>query len=60
MVQKNAKGYKIVKRGDGRYSVKKRGGGLISGAEKAKILVAEKLVQTPKVKTAKPAEETAT
>jgi hypothetical protein len=36
--------YAIKKRKDGRFSVKKRGGGYINGAEKTKILIDAKLI----------------
>ncbi len=47
---KKAKDYKIEKRGDGRFSVRKRGGGTINGAEKLKILLDAGVVKAPKAK----------
>lgn len=38
--------YKILKRGDGRFEVRKRGGGRINGLEKVKILIKAGLIKT--------------
>jgi hypothetical protein len=59
MAKKSKKGplTTVVKRKDGRFAVKKRGGGYLNGDEKIKILVAEGKIKAPAVK-AKPAEET--
>jgi hypothetical protein len=47
-----------VKRKDGRYAVKKRGGGFLNGADKAQYLAANKLIKvsvaTPKKEEAAP------
>lgn len=47
---KKAKAYKIEKRGDGRFSIRKRGGGTINGAEKQKILLEAGVIKAPKAK----------
>ena len=46
---KKASDYKVVKRRNGRFAVRKRGGGLINGEEKTKALQA-----AGKVKVLKP------
>ncbi len=55
MAKAAAAPYKIEKRKDNRYQVKKRGGGFIGGDEKVKILVDAGLIKTKLA--AKPAEE---
>ena len=50
--------HKIVKRRNGRYAVRKRGGGTINGREKIEILLAADLIKT-KLPPEAPAEETA-
>ena len=50
--------YQIKKRKDGRFSVVKRCGGYINGAEKTKILLDAKLITT-KLPAEAPAEEEA-
>ena len=57
MAIKKASDYKIEKRRNGRFVVKKRGGGLLHGEEKTKVLQAAGKVKvlTPKAKEA-PAE----
>ena len=58
---KKAAVHKIVKKKNGRYSVQKRGGGLINGAEKLKILQDAGVVKKLKAKAkAAPAEPAAT
>lgn len=53
---KKASDHKIVKKKNGRYEVKKRGGGRINGADKTKILeaagVVKKLKSKPKAEAA--------
>jgi hypothetical protein len=53
---KKASAVKVVKRRNGRYVVRKRGGGLINGAEKTTALEAAGVVKKLKPK-AKPAAE---
>ena len=47
----------IVKRKDGRFAVRKRGGGYINKDEKVKILVEAGKIKAPLVKKEAPAEE---
>ncbi len=51
--------HRIVKRDDGRWTVMKRGGGTINGADKAKILVEAGKIAKPKVKALAPVEPAA-
>ena len=53
---KKASNHKIVKRGDGRYEVRVRGGKRINGLEKTKILIDAGLVKM-KIKAPAAAEE---
>jgi hypothetical protein len=54
--KQTAKEFKIAKRGDGRYEVRKRCGGNINGTDKIKILLEAGLIKTklptPKVEAA--------
>ena len=52
MAVKKAAAYKAVKRRNGRFQVEKRGGGLVNGPEKTKVLQELGLVKklTPKAK----------
>lgn len=47
---KKAKGLKAVKRRNGRYAVRKRGGGLVNGADKVAFLQEAGLVKKLKPK----------
>ena len=49
--------YKIIKKKNGRYQIRTRGGGTINGEEKIKILVEKKLIKTTLPKKEEPAEE---
>lgn len=57
---KKAAAHKIVKKKNGRYEVHKRGGGLINGAEKLKILQDAGKVKKLKPKAKAEAEAPAT
>jgi hypothetical protein len=46
------KGFKILKKSNGRFAVAKRCGGFINGEEKIKILLAEGKISQPKKKSA--------
>jgi hypothetical protein len=41
----------VIKKRSGRYAVRKRGGGLVHGADKVAFLVAQGLLTLPKPKT---------
>lgn len=47
---KKAAAHKVVKKKNGRYSVEKRGGGMINGPEKTKILQDAGLIKKMKPK----------
>ncbi len=49
---KQKEAFKIEKREDGRYAVKKQGGGYINGPEKTKILQDKNLIKVLKKKEA--------
>ena len=49
-----AAAYKVFKKKNGRYAVRKRGGGYLSGLDKTKFLLDKKLIKTTLPKEPEP------
>lgn len=54
-----ADAYKVQKKRNGRYTVTKRGGGLVNGMDKVKVLLDKKLIKTGLPKAPEPPAEEA-